>query len=460
MGDRCLIMPCLALFVLSCVTLQLSPCAGVPHGHRPAPHVSHRCTSLEDATSMCVYHKSLCYSKQRGFAILVPDASMDGVDVDKDDTLPPPPMHAGWDVPDAAVHGPPHWRASSIPYRSFIQAPVRYRHADAFSASENVTNVGGWTAVLAFDADNFNLYHWAATVYAAFVARLKHVERVGTARFDAAKTMQRLLQGRGYDTVLALRGPPTDWQQNYADILLGVKDHPTRYLYDGDVPVDDDFVCYDRAVVAGAALYVSSSIANAQLVRRMAASVKGVPYPAVQGLRASFAITWTVRHDKRRIVNMEDALQATRRAMAWFEDRHGGKVSLDVVNWSEDDPFMMQATQMAHSRILITTHGSSLNHAMFMDTGSLVIEINAHQFRYDTGDVVVLLQGHHYTRYAASLADTRHQGHSFGSNPFPEMGGGTCNRSPECLSSQRDADIRIDVERWEELMKQSLDAVV
>lgn len=413
---------------------------------------------------MCVYKKSLCYSRRQGLAILVDNQTADGVAVDKDDTLAPAPFHVGWDAPDVDVRGPPHWRPSSLPYRSFVTAQVRYRHASRFLSTENVTRVGGWTAVLAFDADNYNIYHWVNTVYAAFLARLKHIERVGGHRFDARATTTRLMKGQGFDTVLALRGRPTDWQQNYADIVLGVKDVHTRYSYlddDEHATGDDDaYLCFDRAIVPGAALYLSSSITNAHLVRRMAAAIKNVSYSRPEYLRASFAVTWFVRNDKRAITNMDEALQATRSAIAHFEARRGVNVSLDVVHWTDTDPFVVQASQMARSRVFITTHGSAINHAMFMPTGSAVIEINAHQFRYALDDIVILLQGHHYTRYVASMHDTRHHGLDFSDDPFPGTGAATCNESPDCALSRRDADIRVDVGRWEEIVGQGLDAVV
>jgi len=415
------------------------------------------CETLDDMTSYCHYTRSLCYKKGTGFALLTHDYSLDGESLKLDDALPSPPFHAPWEDRDYDEYGPKFWRKTLWPYRSFIQEPVVLLTQASFSTiATNATWLPGDSVIIAFDAHNYNTYHWANSIYAAFLARLR-LEGVGRNERHLNETIQRLLRGRGFSNVSALRPHPTDWQQNYADVALGLKDHHTKYLYDDDL-ADGAHFCFEGGVVPGANLYLGNGIGNAQLFRQMTERLKSVPIKSGWSPK-QFRVTWFVRNDKRRVLNLEEARDVLMDELAQYNMRHGADVQLDIVHWEERTSFYEQASQMGKTRIFISTHGSVLNHCVFMDTGGVVIEINPYQFRYPLDDLMVLQQGHYYMRHEVPLADSKHQGLDFGVDPYPLFGGAACNRMPDCLLARRDADVRLEVVRWRSIFLQALDAV-
>lgn len=416
------------------------------------------CESVHDMTSYCIYTKALCYKKGSGFALLSEDEGLQGVSsLTLDDSLPDPPFHAPWGDRDFNASGPKFWRKMHVPYRSFIQDRIAVLNRAAFfQAAANATWLTGDSVVIAFDASNYNTYHWANSIYAAFLARLR-LEGVGRNELDLDDAILRLLEGRGFSNVIALRSHPTDWQQNYADVALGVKEQHTNYVYNDDL-ADGAHLCFERSVIPGASLYLGNGIGNAQLFREMTERLKSVPIKSGWS-PAHFRVTWFIRNDKRRVLNLDEATSMMLEELAEYNSRHGANVSLDIVHWNESTTFYEQASQMGRTRIFISTHGSALNHCLFMDTGGVVIEINAYQFRYPLDDLMVLQQGHHYIRHEVPLVGSKHQGLELGIDPYPTLGGVTCNRLPDCLLARRDADVRLDTARWRSTFLQALDAV-
>lgn len=415
------------------------------------------CESFDDMTSYCHYTRSLCYKKGTGFTLLTEDDSLEGTVLTLDDSLPASPFHAPWEDRYFNTSGPKFWRKTNWPYRSFIREPIiLLNEATFFQAAANATWLRNDSIVIAFDADNYNTYHWANSVYAAFLARLR-LEGVGRNERHLDETITRLYKGQGFSNVIALRPRPTDWQQNYADIALGLKDLQTNYIYSSDL-ADGAHLCFEKCVIPGASLYLGNGIANAQLFREMTERLKSVHIKNGWS-RKQFRVTWFVRNDKRRVLNVEEARDMIADELTKYNTRHGADVQLDMVHWDGDTSFYEQASQMGKTRIFISTHGSALNHCLFMDTGGVVVEINPYQFRYPLDDLLVLQQGHYYMRHEISLADSRHQGMAFGVDPYPLLGGAACSRLPDCFMARRDADVQLEMIKWRSTFLQALDAV-
>ena len=423
------------------------------------PPPSFECTSLDDQTAFCFYEKSLCYSPERGFEILTFDKTKDGAPVQAYGVLNAAPFHEGWGAADFSAKGPQIFRPAGFPYRSFLPKRKAFRYISP-GGHAAVPWACGTSAVLAFDAGNYNIYHWAANVFPAFLARLRYLEGVGSNRAPLAPTLGRLYQGRGFDAVYCLRGSPTDWQQNYADIALGQKQlgFTTYHYIDGQRAWTKRPICFERAVVAGAALYLGTGVTTAQLFREVATRLKGINILPPRA--KAFSVTWFYRTDRRAVTNLEEAANLTRGFIQAFSERFYLRVKLDLVHWDSTESFVSQASQMGKTRVFITTHGSALNHCMFMREGGSVVEINGYQFRYSLDDVIVLLQGHYYFRYAASLAETQQPGHEFGSGPYLSWPSGRCNRNLKCLLARRDANVRLDPGRWKETFSLAFDSTV
>jgi hypothetical protein len=411
------------------------------------------CETFGDTSAYCVYRHSLVFSRAHGFRILTLNKSLHGTPVMSLDQLNVPPFHTPWSSKDFDSEGAPFLRPSVLPFRSFIKEPVQFYYGTV----DNCTSIPGISAVLSFDADNYNIYHWCNKAFVAFLARLWHIEEVGRNNTNINQSLHRLYTGRGYDAVFALRPYPTDWQKNYADIALGVS-NLTKYRYLPDIPLNSTF-CFEHAIIPGASLYLGNGIANAQLFREMTERLKGVPIRSGWSPK-NFSVTWFVRDDKRRVTNMDEATEFTRSIISNYSARFNASIKLDIVHWTGDTPFLQQASQMGRSRVLITTHGSALNHCMFMDVGGAVIEIDAYQFRYPLDDLIVLQQGHYFFRHSVPLADTQHDGQSFGEDPFPAMTGGKCNSNFDCIIQRRDANVRLSASEWQVTVSAALDAVL
>ena len=131
-----------------------------------------------------------------------------------------------------------------------------------------------------------------------------------------------------------------------------------------------------------------------------------------------------------------------------------------VVDWDGTVSFKEQAMHMARSKIMITTHGSVLNHNIFMEPGSVVMEMAAYQFHYPLDEQIVIHRGNYYFRYAETLKNTRHQRMKFGEDPYPKMSTRTCMAFGPCIIPRRDADIKVDIDRFSTTFSESLSFVI
>jgi hypothetical protein len=306
----------------------------------------------------------------------------------------------------------------------------------------------------------YNIYHFCNSVVAAFLGRLHLMEKIHEHSTNRSDSLERLFRGRGFDTVMAWRPPPTDWQQQYADVLLGSREEGTKYLFMDQILQIKGPLCFDEAHVAGASLYLSSGIGNAQLIRHMTEKLKGIRIREGHGwTRQRFQVTWFVREDKRQILNLPEAKAVTEQVIREYNAKFKTDVNLALVSWTDRTPFLTQAGVMGRTRVFISTHGSALNHCMFMDTGGSVVEINAHQFRYPLDDLIILQQGHHYFRYSASMNETQVQGMNLGEDPFGNILAAQCNAHPHCIVARRDAGIRINLDRWAAVFKDALESI-
>ena len=424
------------------------------------------CRRATDGTSYCQYRSSLCYVPRRGFVLNVPEGSestlMGRPAIELNEQLNDPPFHAPWLDEDFDTRsGPKEWQSRLWPYRSFSTEQVHVAHGVEFERLVQTSRqLRGNTSIIFFDAMNYNIYHFCNSVVAAFVGRLHLMEAIDRPTTNLAHTIDRLLSGKGFDTVMAWRPRPTDWQLHYADVVLGASAQGTRYEFLEDISRISEPVCFERAFVAGASLYLGSGVGNAQLIRRMTESIKGVQVREGHAwTKARFRVTWFVRDDKRQILNLSDVRSVTERIIAEYNRKYRAEVGLDFVHWTDQTPFATQAGIMGRTRVFISTHGSALNHCMFMETGGSVIEVNAHQFRYPLDDLIVLQQGHNYFRYSASMNETMHQGMLLGEDPFDGMSASRCNANPHCIVARRDAGVHMNLQKWSETFIQALEAV-
>ncbi len=418
-----------------------------------------------DQLSYCVYHRSLCVSSNAELILLTDfeDSSrhlkltesesrvlQDRQSEDSHNDLGRPP----WHFPD--LHKSYSYSHHDVPYRSFFPS-ARYVSSTSSTWNFNSSNVRiekGWSVVAAFDADNYNIYHYVNKLHAAFIARLYELEGLKDTSLntDSTDMLSRLLRDdSGFDAAYLFRPNPTDWQQNYGELCLGKK---TRFAYVTDQNMKEQLpVCFEHAIVPGAALYLADGMTSSWLFRELAALVKGIRVPENE----RNYITVFRRSGRRRIVNIQEFCDA-------IQNIAGSRFQVVVVEWSGEVSFQEQAMHMARSKIMIATHGLELNHNMFMESGSVAIELTAYQFHYPLYEQIVVHRGNYYFRYAESLPNTQHRLHAgammeFGQDPFPMLTTRTCMAFDPCIVARRDADIRIDIDRFAVLFLEALSLV-
>jgi len=394
-----------------------------------------------DQLSYCVYFHSLCLDENAELVLITRDSTRHDQHVELSNHLGPSP----WHFPDLGSVSETAFGRYDVPFRSFFKS-AKY----SISLSKKASLMKGWSLVADFDSDNYNIYHYVNTMHASFIARL--YELAGLKDRSFAATSGDILKdlsspSSAYDHAYLFRPSPTSWQKNYGELCLGNK---TKISYS---PHNDHIslpVCFEKAIIPGAAIYLADGLASSVLFRELAALVKHVRVPEKE--RNFITIFDRSSPGNRRILNLPQLTGAVQQAAPGL--------NVTVVDWDGEVDFHTQAMHMARTRMIISTHSSALNHNMFMEVAGVVLEINAYQFVYPAANQVVISRGNYYFRYEESLENTRHQGMDFGHDPFPNFSSRECMQNDDCLLARRDADVKVNVSLFMISFRQALSLVM
>jgi hypothetical protein len=385
---------------------------------------------IVDQLSYCVYWHSLCVDRNGQLLLLSDNELQHGKSVSLHDDLGASPLH-----PPLLHRAFGH---HDVPYRSFFKS-AKYVSKSSW---KSVQVREGWSVVASFDADNYNLYHWMNKLQASFVARIYELGGLKDTSLQTGDLLNRLQQAdTEIDFAFHFRPPPTSWQQNYAEICLGRK---TKFFHSPELPGILP-VCFENAIVPGAALHLADGYSSSMLFRELAALVKGIRVPENE---RSIITLFHRTQGQRQIVNIKELREALRKAAPMFQ--------IETVNWDGSVPFHRQAMHMARTRMMITTHGCELNHAAFMEPNSVAVELNGYNFFYPLYQQVVLFRGMYYFRHEESIENTQYEGLSWGNDPFPGWSIRKCWEHTNCLLKRRDANIRVNLSIFLVLFKQFL----
>jgi hypothetical protein len=399
---------------------------------------------IQDQFSYCVYRNSLCI--QNDELVIVDPTKLPGPVSHIANRLNPSPWHLPFGVPVSSFDGSVLDNRAPVPYRSFFS---KARYADSIPSSAEI--LPGWTLAASFDATNYNIYHLVNKIHAAFYARLYEIEKMGDflGGFNPAASLKNLLStsSEGFDRAFMFRDYFSNWQLEFMKIALGVdtKIHRLGSFKSAAAPV-----CFEKAIVPGTMLYLSDGLLTSVLFREMTSSIKGIRVAENE----RNLITIFHRTDKRRILNMEQVEAEAKKI--------GGKSNLQVemISWTAETSFETQARHMARTKIFITTHGSVLNHCMFMEPGAaVVIEVNPYQFLYPLDQQIILNRGVYYLRYEAPLNDTTAVGRAQGEDQFPGKSAKECFNDINCYEKRRDSNLLMDLDRFKELLVQAISLV-
>lgn len=395
-----------------------------------------------DQLSWCFYFRSLCLDRQGGLLLVTNLTSKHKQPVNLLNDLTPSP----WHIPDVHDLSKSSFGRYDVPYRSFFKSA----HYDRRPSSSK--DVQGWSLVAAFDSDSANIYHYMNTLHASFVARLYEIGGLNERRLHSSSTALLDLNSTDseFNHAYLFRPSPTSWQTGYGTLCLG---NSTKFVYNPSTPQVADFgnnryLCFEKAIIPGAALELADGLVSSVIFREHAASLLGIRVPDV---KRNLITIFDRSIGNRKIVNIADLKSRIEVMASDFE--------VVVVDWDGEVDFKTQALHMARTRIMITTHGSVLNHNVFMETQGVVMELNGYQFTYPLDEKIVLSRGNHYLRYEESLQNTRHQGYDWGQDPFGAVTTRACMRVDACLLARRDADVRVNITIFEDYFRRALSLV-
>ena len=134
-----------------------------------------------DQLSYCVYYRSLCVDKDASLVLLTTDATKQGNPVEMLNQLSPSPWHR----PGIELYAKTSFGRYDVPFRSFFSS-AQYASRSSVHGAADIT---GWSLIAAFDADNYNVYHYMTKMQAAFVARLYELGGLKDAIFPLGPTI-------------------------------------------------------------------------------------------------------------------------------------------------------------------------------------------------------------------------------------------------------------------------------
>lgn len=410
---------------------------------------------VSDQNSYCVYERSLCILPDGSLYIVSGNASSPRGSFEvKNNGLQPSPFHFPFSIPlslaSSSLSGSVMDASHMLPYRSFFP---NYQMGPSHPAG--AVFLPSWSLVAAFDATNFNIYHFVNKMHSAFYARLYEIEKFSrmeplthdTQSFSWKKTLENLLgPNEGFARALLYRSDLTAWQKGFFSLAAGSQCHVhLMRSNNAQLPRPGNAVCLEKAIIPGAMLYLSDGLLSSTLFREMAATVASVRVAP----QHRTCVTLFQRTDRRSMVNFEDVRK-------WTEKKVSSKGwRVEVKNWNENDSFEEQALHMAKTRVMVCTHGSVLNHMMFMEQGSVVIEINPHQFLYPLDQTIALHRGVYYLRHEATKENTKYAS----SDPFPTLTSKQCFDNMDCYMTRRDANLIVDLKEYDALLTQALSLV-
>ena len=433
----------LKLFVIVGVVVFSARLSPKISGEEPTSQKRGWSCHVLDQLSYCVYHNSLCLNENSALVLVTEDGAKHNQPVELLNDLGPGPWHF-LDLKNI-------WRSAygryDVPFRSFFKDA---KYGSRLPAGAEFRK--GWSLVAAFDSDGHNIYHYVNTMHAAFIARLYELgglKERSTVADVSANILQHMKSTESQiDFAYLYRPPPTSWQKNYGEISLGNK---TKFFY---VSTENKAklvpVCFERAIIPGAALYLADGLASSMLFRELAATIKGIRVQESE--RNLITIIGERSKGDRGIINRQEFTDAVKSMAPQME--------VVTTEWDGTTDFRTQALHMARTRVLITTHGSVLNHAIFMEAAGVVIELVGFQFHYPVVEVVISSRGNHYIRYEESLENTRPKSLSLGVDPFPDFSTRQCMAEISCLQARRDADLNINVSNFSVYFQQALSLVV
>jgi len=359
---------------------------------------SYSCKRYGDLTQYCTHANSLCFV---GGSLRVLSAAQSGP-VPTADVLSDRFLHFDADP----------FFTSPFPFRAMLP-PARFMHPRRVEELR-VEWLEGMSAVTGVDSAQYNLYHFASHILLLFGYRQREgPDYHAILESNATPFTRALIFGRRSDW--------TDWQRNIMWIATG--------LSESDVTFDDTHsglgnVCFREAVVGGQTLTLFQGPFDAQIWRRIIEQSYGVV------LERRDVVIFRREHS-RVLVNADDVRSLTQRVF--------GEERVREVSFWQEVPFVKQLETMSKAAVLISTHGSNSNHAIYMPAGGVVIEIVGVKADYLLAERISLSSGVFHFRHTVDNRELLH------GTPWLDTSSPECYGSAQCAAAVKSADLNVDI---------------
>ena len=405
---------------------------------------SWKCESRADI-SYCVYYNSLCYDLDKGPIIITKEKRLLGTRVQFNNKLTPSPLH----LPNIMEESYSHVG----PFRSFFDEAFYQEYQP-----RNAIIFSGWNLVAKFDAENYNLFHWATKISVAYLARLYEIIGLGHSSSSSnvpVDVMSDIINNNSnsYERAFLFRPKATSWQMGYADIALGPR---VKYYFIDDIRmIAERPICFEKAIIPGASLNLGDGLLTSSIFKELALQTKGLNVNDEE----RNLITIFNQKSRRNILNLHEIIKVIEDEEISFRSKANTlPLKVSVVKFEESDDFKVQALQFAKSRIFITSHGSALIHSLFMQQGGVVIEVNPYQFNYPIDFRIINNFGLYYLRYEAPLQSSKLQQQNMSFDLYRDWSFLKCSSS-DCYGDRRDADFHIDPLYFRNIIRQAVSMV-
>jgi hypothetical protein len=307
-----------------------------------------------------------------------------------------------------------------LPFRSFLpgtyESPALLKEADVFHE--------GCSAIMAFDFEGANIFHWSMKVSPSFL-------------FLRDRQRAKRLECEAFNRVTLLNRRPdevSDWQQKFLEISTSFPSSSASHIQYDYVKGKHPLTCYKKLFIPGTALYLFTGPSDANDFRSHTSRV----IPSISFKRRRVIL---VKRKNRNIVN-HDEVEA-------FLKKEVGADNVDVVSL-ESIAFEQQVQIMSQAALLVATHGAGLTNGVFLPPTAAVIEITAPHFAYPLYERITQQSGHFFFRLTTSYDDTLHAS----LRRYATITARECFKDFACIIAWKDVPIKVDISQFAVLFKQ------
>ena len=302
---------------------------------------------------------------------------------------------------------------------SSIQTEVLKYNDDFFLQKNKIFN-SGCHALIGFEWNYVNIYHWAKKIMNLFIYKSFHLNKY----CQNFKTLSIIGPTKNL--------PLQDWHKKILFFLIGIKENEIRYIKSKTF----EFECYENLFVSGSSNYLFTGPKESIFFRKV----------IQQKLSLKFERKMVVllKRKRNRVILNENELEAhikTKYNLSEFQ-----------IVYNEDLNFEQQASIFSKTKFLITVHGAGVTNIIFMPPTAVVLEIFPPYFFNEVYHRIALNSGLNYFRFSST-------DYSLNESKNIDKNVRECFRNNRCRQFRRDKNFTINIQKFSIIFEQILEIV-